>query len=166
MKMTRKEYDDLLNRMKELKKQIECAEVEEPKHGIHEKVESEAMYYYVNGCGNAVSVCHDCLLSDDRFNTGNYYHPDYKDLCKLDAARYKLYLEMLAWSDAHGGRDLDWSNYNVEKYYLFINAKSGDVLDNNSTICRTPMQVYFTKDAIDEAKKLFGDRLINLYYKK
>ena len=136
--------------------------VVEPKPGIHDRVMSGKRYWYITERGYTDSFTEMYDRGDATLHSShNYYHPDYRDLCELDAARLRLHREMQAWSREHGGMELNWANNEQRKYYIRImSGKSG--IESMRKL-RYAMMVYFTEDAIDEALKLFGPRMEELY---
>ena len=136
--------------------------VVEPKPGIHDRVMSGKRYWYITERGYTDSFTEMYDRGDATLHSShNYYHPDYRDLCELDAARLRLHREMQAWSREHGGMELGWGNMGQPKWFIYVD--NGMAKMSLSYLERYTETVYFTAEARKEAFALFGPRMEELY---
>ena len=161
----KKENEELKAKIEELEKSINKQEdkKEEP------FIEEGQRYFTINRYFEIAEFNYDGDIFDrELLNNGNMfpYTEENKEQvekeAKLIAERRKLQSQMEKFARQNNEEEIDWSNYEQEKWFLYIDC--GEITINLTCYHRELNTTYFTSKGIAEkALEKFGDRIKELY---
>lgn len=156
--------EELLKQRDKLQKELDKLTELINKKDIRFKPEYEKSYYYLASNGNIVKIDWANLTGDwFRYNSGNCFKTeeeasDYKENLLTKQQLKDLALEL------NKGVDIDWSDDNQFKFYIYFGRFQQDLDQDNNLGCPDIGQVYCIDESfLDVAKERIGEeKLINL----
>lgn len=133
-----------------------------PKVTGWERVNRRDKYWYISA-----SIC--CL--DDEINHSGdnlkYRDANYFSIEeKAEEIKFKqtLFRKLQRFSDENCGSEIDWNNYECDKYYIFYNHNGSELEISAACSFKDFGQVYFkTQEIADQAIELFKEDLIKYF---
>lgn len=108
-----------------------------------EKGKNGAKYYYIS---SESTLCtgydYPSIKDDNRFEVANYCDDD--KLIKQRALHETLSRLLWRFSMTHGGDEIDWSDADSCKYYIFYNYKNKSFGALGDCFCRCASECYFS----------------------
>ena len=155
--------EELNKKVEKLENDLTEAKKELSNCGKRWKPELETCYYYVTLMGRVVS---DCWINHSvdigHYNLNNCFKTREEAEFKLENLKVTAELEIFA--QEHNECELDWSDWDQPKYYMFYGHTSGRV-KSDYTCVRKEHRVYFSSQEIQEqAIETIGADRIKKYY--
>lgn len=85
---------------------------------------------------------------------------------KAEEIKFKqtLFRKLQRYSDMNGGTELDWSNTDKAKHFIYYDQEDGELSVTSTWRCVVPGTVYFTsREIAKQAVELFHEDLIKYY---
>ena len=126
----------------------------------YERVKESEKYYHINATGET----HTDFEDNDNFNNDLYSNANYysdETVAENNARADKLMRQLRRFAVEHNDCELDWSNDEQTKCYIFYNYNSTHLNIGCSYVRRDFGQIYFLSDKVaKQAIKEFEDELI------
>ena len=126
----------------------------------YERVKESEKYYHINATGET----HTDFEDNDNFNNDLYSNANYysdETVAENNARADKLMRQLRRFAVEHNDCELDWSNDEQTKCYIFYNYNSTPLNIGCSYVRRDFGQIYFLSDKVaKQAIKEFKDELI------
>ena len=125
----------------------------------YERVRSGSTYY-TDSCG-VVKTFEECTEYSDEevYESGNYYSDP--DVAANNARADKLMRQLRRFAVENRKVDIDWTNANQNKHYLYYDYVNKEFFINSASYGRTFGQIYFdTKETAQRALEIFKDELL------
>ena len=126
----------------------------------YERVEKYENYYFISAVNNlAADVEYQNNCNDNFYDNANYYSDE--TVAENNARADKLMRQLRRFAVEHNDCELDWSNDEQTKCYIFYNYNSTHLNIGCSYVRRDFGQIYFLSDKVaKQAIKEFKDELI------
>lgn len=120
-------------------------------------------YYYVNSDCYIFSMVDYGALEDNRvYDKANYFSTVGK--AKEINFKQELFRKLQRFSDENGGSEIDWNNYEYDKYHIFYNHNRSELEISSVCFFEDFGQVYFkTQEIAEQAIELFKEDLIKYF---
>lgn len=125
----------------------------------YERVRSGSTYY-TDSCG-VVKTFEECTEYSDEevYESGDYYSDP--DVAANNARADKLMRQLRRFAVENRKVDIDWTNANQNKHYLYYDYINKEFFINSTSYWRTFGQIYFdTKETAQRALEIFKDELL------
>ena len=134
-----------------------------PKSKIWKPEENET-YYYLYSYGNIDEDTWDSANEDrNRYALGNCFKT--KEEAKFAIEKLKVINELKRFALEHNEEEIDWSNINQYKYFLYFNHYENRICISACTYYTYTQCIYFTSSEIAQAAiKEIGEERIKKYY--
>ena len=97
-----------------------------------------------------------------RYDVANYFST--KEKAEEINFKQALFRKLQRFSDENGGSEIDWNNYECDKYYIFYNHNRSELEISTACFFIDFGQVYFeTEEIAEQAIELFKEDLIKYY---
>lgn len=125
----------------------------------YERVRSGS-YYYDTGYGSVdIGTDIECVQTNLNYDGANYYSNI--NIANNNVRADKLMRRLRRFAVKNRKEDIDWTNENQNKYYLYYDYVNKEFFINSTSYWRTFGQIYFdTKETAQQALEIFKDELL------
>ena len=118
--------------------------------------------YYTDSRGKVITFeesAGDSKFNEEVYKSGNYYSDP--DVANNNARADKLMRQLRRFAVENRKVDIDWTNANQNKHYLYYDYVNKEFFINSTSYWRTFGQIYFdTKETAQRALEIFKDELL------
>lgn len=120
-------------------------------------------YYSISNCGDLISdIEYGCGFDESSYQLGNYFKTEKE--AELARDKQLIYQQLKDYALEYNIDEVDWNNYQQEKWYISFNAYSQEITINSTQYGKNIGQVYFTSEEIARAAvKEVGEDNIKKY---
>lgn len=124
----------------------------------YERVRSGSTYYTDNN-GSVTTFLETTNKFDEKaYKSGNYY--SYPNVATNNIRADNLMRQLRRFAVENRKDDINWTNNNQNKYYLYYDYVNEEFFINSTSYWRTFGQIYFdTKETAQRALEIFKDEL-------
>lgn len=128
-----------------------------------ERVNDKETFYSVGACRGVIDEQENTLgVNVLLYNNANYFLT--KEKAEEIDFKQTLFRKLQRFSDENGGSEIDWNNYECDKYYIFYNHNRSELEISTACFFIDFGQVYFeTEEIAEQAIELFKEDLIKYY---
>lgn len=139
-----------------------------PKNKVWKPEENEKYYYSYSYGSIEFDIFHNSnasgtYLHEERYAIGNCFKT--KEEAEFALEKQKVIMELKRFLLEHNEEEIDWSNINQYKYYLYFNHYENRICISACTYYTYTQCIYFTSSEIAQAAiKEIGEERIKKYY--
>lgn len=139
-----------------------------PKNKVWKPEENETYYYICSYCNIEKDTYYDINIKNNihknRYAIGNCFKT--KEEAEFALERQKVITELKRFTLEHNEGEIDWSNGNQYKYYLYFNHYENRICISACTYYTYTQCIYFTSSEIAQAaiKEISEERIKKYYF--
>ena len=127
------------------------------------KPEDAELYYFIRNDGQ---ICYthwnEIDLDQDRYGLGNCFKTE--DEAKFALEKLKVITELKRFALEHNGGEIDWSDKEQDKYFMYYSYISFKIIIDYTTTSKRTTTYFTSREIAEQAIKKIGKERLKKYY--